>query len=272
VDQPHVLERGDANLCAYLSHLAATAPGGSYDPSDGVLTFAGGHAYPGTYTNGVIRLRNDVTAETVLARAHAFFKPLKRGYAVWIRDHADADLEILAKAAGMFQRPPLEGNPAIAYEGPPMVLPDLSGRGPGEVSIRRVEDAESRRAYLDVVLDGYGVAGLPPELAERVIFSTASLADPRVAAFVAYIDDVAQAGAMAFVDGDTAGVQWVATRPGARGRGLGKATYAASTNAALDMGATLVTAQASQQGVPLWLSLGCEVVTHYRRYLAKPPA
>ena len=271
MDQIEVLARGDANLCTYLAHLAATAQGGSFDTTDGVLTFAGGHAYPGTYTNGVTRISNDADAATVLARAESFFRPLRRGYAVWIRDHADHDLEQLAQDAGMFQRPPLEGNPAIAYQGPRFAVPNLSGRGPGEVSIRRVDDDASRAAYLDGVLAGYGVAGLPPELADRVIFRKASLDDPRVAAFVAYIDESPQSGCMAFLDGDTAGMQWGATRPDARGRGLGKATFIAAANAAIDDGATLLTGQASQMGVPLWVSLGCEVVTHYRRYLAKPP-
>jgi GNAT superfamily N-acetyltransferase len=272
MDLTEILRRGDDNLASYLRHLAATAPDGSHDSSDGVLTFAGGHAYPGTYTNGVIRLHDDVPAEVVLERAQSFFRPLRRGYAVWIRVHADDDLEKLARDAGMFQRPPLEGNPAVAYTGPALPVPDLAGRWPGEVSIRRVDDAASRRAYLDVVLDGYGMAGLPPELAERVIFSTASIDDPRVAAFVAYVDGAAAAGCLAFVDGDTAGLQWAATRPGLRGHGLGKATFVAASNSAVDMGATLVTAQASQMGVPLWVSLGYDVVTHYRRYLAKPPA
>ncbi len=260
--------RGDLNLVAYLQHLAATAPGGSYDDSDGVLTFAGGHAYPGTYTNGVIRIRNDVDPETVMARARDFFRPLKRGFAVWIRDHADTDLEALAQAAQLFQRPPLEGNPGIAYWGPPIAPPPI----PDNATIRRVDDAASRRAYLEVVVAGYGIEGMPFELAERVVFSTASVDDPRVSAFVAYIDDVALSGTMSFAQGDTAGLQWAATLPAARGSGLGKATFVAANNAAItDHGATLVVGQASQMGVPLWVSLGYEVVTRYRRYLAKPP-
>src|SRR5258708_2257620 len=83
--------RGRADLCAYVAHLAVNAPDGSYDESAGVLTFAGGPAYPGTYTNGVIRKGDDANADTVLERARAFFRPLRRGYAIWVRDHADSD-------------------------------------------------------------------------------------------------------------------------------------------------------------------------------------
>ena len=205
---------------------------------------------------------------TVLERAQEFFKPLKRGYAVWARDHADADLEALAQAAGLFQRPPLEGNPGIACTSGLIAAPALDA----DIVMRRVDSAETRREYLEVIVSGYGIEGMPFDLAERVVFSTASVDDPRVAAFVAYIDGVPLSGCMAFTEGITAGLQWGATLPGARGRGLGKATFVEANNAAVrEFGAELVVGQASQMGVPLWVSLGFDIITRYRRYLAKPP-
>jgi GNAT superfamily N-acetyltransferase len=269
-DRADVIARGDRNLCSYLRHLARNAPDGSYADVDGVLMFAGGHPYPGTYTNGVIRASNDdqpeVPPRDVLAAASEFFRPLRRGFAVWIRGHADDDLEKACQAEGMFQRPPIEGNPAIASPGRVLGVPDLVG-----VEIRTVDSAETRAAYLRVVLTGYGVEGLPPELAERVIFSTASIDDPRVVAYLAYVDGDPAAGCMAFVEDGTAGMQWAATLPAARGHGLGKAVFRATNDAAVALGATLLTGQASQMGLPLWRSLGFDVVTYYRRYLAKPP-
>src|SRR5260221_9363984 len=157
MDRTEILERGDANLCAYLRHLAANAPDGSYDESAGVLTFAGGHAYPGTYTNGVIRKGDDTNADTVLERARAFFRPLRRGYAIWVRDHADSDLEVLVRQAGLFHRPPLEGNPRIAYSRGRLPVPDL---GP-DVIMRRADDDTTRRHYLECFVAGYGIGGLP---------------------------------------------------------------------------------------------------------------
>ena len=268
MDLEVVHRRGDANLVSYLKHLASTVRGGSYDDSGGVLTFAGGHAYPGTYTNGVIRINDAASPAQVLARAEAFFGPLRRGYAVWIRGHADADLEAAAQAAEMFQRPPVEGNPAIAYTGAAIALPKLDD----DVVLQRVDSAETRQQYLEVILEGYGVGQLPLNLAETVMFNLASIDDRRVAAFIASIDGVALSGCMAYTEAATAGLQWGATLPAARGRGLGKATFVAANNAAIDeFGADLIVGQASQMGVPLWVSLGFEVVTHYRRYLAKPP-
>ena len=50
-----------------------------------------------------------------------------------------------------------------------------------------------------------------------------------------------------------------------------QAVWAAHNAGVTEHGAELVVGQASQMGLPLWVSLGCEVVTRYRRYLAKPP-
>ncbi len=267
MDTAEAMARSNANLVTYLRHLAASAPDGSFRQGDGVLTFAGGHPYPGTYTNGVIRDGAGAPAADVLARAREFFRPLRRGYAVWICDEADADLEEHCRAAGMFQRPPIEGNPAIWYAGPPLGAPELPN-----IEIRRVENDESRAEYLRVVLASYGMEGLPPELAERVIFSRASLDDPRIVAFAAYRDGVALGGCMVFVADGVGGMQWGATLAAARGLGIGKTLFRRCVDAALAMGAVGLSGQASQMGLPLWQAVGFEVIGHYRRYLAKPPA
>lgn len=270
LDLRSVLARGDRNLASYLRHLSVTATDGSHQDDGGVLCFAGGHPYPGTYTNGVIRTDDTTPAADALETARAYFQPLRRGYAVWVKTHHDADLAAAAAAAGMWQRPPLSGNPGIVWTGGRLGVPRLPG-----VEIRRAEDQAARAEYLDVVLEGYGIAGLPADLAERVIFSTRSLDDERVRAFVAYDEADRSRGlsvAMVYVEGDTAGIQWGATRLAARGRGLGKAVFRAAHDAAIGMGATCVAGQASQQGLPLWTSLGYRTVTHYQRFLAKPPS
>jgi GNAT superfamily N-acetyltransferase len=266
VDHTEVMARSNANLAVYLRHLAACAPDGSFAERAGVLTFAGGHPYPGTYTNGTIRAGARGSASEMLDFAREFFRPLHRGYAIWIRDDEDADLETACRDAELFRRPPLEGNPAIWYAGPPLGVPILPG-----IDIRLVDNDTMRAEYLKVVLGGYGVDGLPPELAQRVIFSVASLDDPRVAAYAAYRDGVALGGCMVFVDGGVGGLQWAATLPAARGSGIGKALLRACVDAAFAMGADATAGQASQMGLPLWQSLGFDVVGHYRRYLAKPP-
>jgi GNAT superfamily N-acetyltransferase len=261
-----MVARGDANLAAYLRHLATSAAGGVVAEEPGLLLFAGGHNYPGAYTNGVIRcgaLRR--AARDVLESARRFFGARRRGFAVWVREHADGDLEAAAREAGLWQRPPLQGNPGIAIDHrlPDPVLPPRT-------RLHRVSTDAAARDYLGVVAAGYGVGDVPLQTMEAILFSLASLRSPRVAAFVAYRDGRAVSGCMAYVADGAAGLQWGATRPEARGSGLGTATFTAACNAGFDLGAACATGQSSAVGTPIWVRAGFEVVTRYRRYLASP--
>jgi GNAT superfamily N-acetyltransferase len=263
-----VLARGDANLVAYLRHVAETSDGGGVRETAGVLAFAGGHNYPGTFTNGVIRIGATAQASPaeVLATADDHFRPMSRGYVVWIRDHLDRDLEAACVAAGLFLRPPDEGLPGIAIDHT-IEMPPYNP----DARLERVQDEAAARAYLGIVAAGWNVADLPFELQERVLFSITSLNSPKVAAFVAYLEDEPVSGCMTYVSDGCAGLFWAATLPAARGSGLGKATFAAACRAGFEMGAVCSTAQASQMGVPIWRRMGFDVPTHYKRYLAKPP-
>jgi GNAT superfamily N-acetyltransferase len=265
IDQ--LLALGDANLVSYLRHVASTADGGSVHETDSVLAFAGGHNYPGAYTNGVIRIGDGRRAgpAEVLGRADDFFRPMHRGYAVWIRDHFDADLEAACVAAGMWLRPPAEGLPAIAIDHPI----DMPAYNP-DARIERVTDDAGRRDYVRIVAAGWNVADMPFELQERVLFSAASLDCANVAAFLAYLDGEPVSGCMTFVSDGAAGLFWASTLPAARGTGLGRAAFAAACRTGFEMGAVCATAQASAVGLPMWQRLGFQITTHYKRYLAKP--
>ena len=234
---------------------------------DGVLLFAGGHNYPGTYTNGVIRTDGGVAPADVLERASAFFRPLRRGYAVWVRDHADADLDEAVREAGLWARPPVEGIPALAVDAPLGDVPSAPG-----LSIHPADDDEGRREYLRVVAEGYDLGGIDDSLAAAIFCSVESLRAPEVLVLVGRAEGAPVSAALAhIVDGD-ASIQWTATVPGARGRGFGRALFAAACAGAFARGARIVTAQSSAAGTPLWTSLGFRPVTRYRRYLARPPA
>ncbi len=236
------------------------------EPS-GLLLFAGGHRAPGAYTNGVIRTsRAAPGGDAVLAAANSFFASLHRGFAVWVRGDSDADLEASARAAGLWQRPPMGGNPGIAVTHPPDDQPPPAG-----VQIRHIHDEQGYRDYLMVVASAYGVAEVGPALAEAILFSIASLRSPDVAVFVAYADGVPLAGTMVYVAAGAAGLYWAATVPQERGRRVGRATFRAAWAAGFAMGATCAVSQASAVGAPNWIEMGFEVVTHYRRYLARPP-
>jgi len=269
VDTAELLERGDANLAAYLAHVARTGGTGAVGGRPGLLLFAGAHNYPGTYTNGVIRTGSGsapVPAAEVLRDAADFFRPLRRGYALWVRAHCDADLEAAAAAAGLWQRPPAAGNPGIVIEHPVPREPIPPG-----VELCQVVDRSGHEDYLRVVAAAYGVEQLPLPMAEAILFSRESLAAPEVAAFVVYRQGEPVAGCMSYVAAGAAGLLWAATIPAARGAGLVHVAVRAACEAGFAMGARCATAQASALGMPLWMRRGFRVVTHYRRYLARPP-
>jgi GNAT superfamily N-acetyltransferase len=254
----------DRNILAYQRHVTLTAKGGELLDEDGLLLFAGAHNYPGTFTNGVMRSDDGVPPEEVFRRADAFFGPRRRGFALWIRGDADADLEAAARAAGLWPRPPAEGNPGLVVDHPP------PAGGRPDLDVRAVADEVGRRHFLRIVGDAYGMDGAPTELVEAVMFSLESLAAPTVTVFLGYHEGVPVSGCMVFLDEGVAGLYWAATLPQARGRGLGTACFLAAWDAGFRAGATYAAAMGSAMGAPLWVGLGFEVVTRYRRYLARP--
>jgi len=263
VDRQDARRAGDANLVSYLRHLARCAPRGSVREAPGYLCFAGGHDYPGTYTNGVIRRGRGSPPAELLAAADDFFSPMRRGYMVWVRGDADSDLEEELRRRSWWLRPPETGNPGIASDHP---IADMEA--PEGTQLVRVSSQAGRRDYLRVTGAAYGLEGAPDDLLERVLFSMSSLEGDETTAFVAYRGARPVSCCLAYIDDDVAGLQWASTLPEARGTGLGTAVFTAACNAAFAAGTRLAVAQTSAIGTPIWVRLGFEVVTYYRRYLA----
>src|SRR4051794_15821886 len=178
-DRASLLELADGSLADLLTHLASF--GGTAEERDGVLLFAGPHSHPNPYRNGALRLSDGVPAAAVLSTARSFFGPRNRGFALWTREHADTELDELARAQDL---PELERIPEMVMEelGAELPLPD-------GVVLRRASDEATRLDYLDVVASGWGMAGMARPTAARVFFDPASLDVPHVAAYVAYLDD-----------------------------------------------------------------------------------
>ena len=74
--------------------------------------------------------------------------------------------------------------------------------------------------------------------------------------FVAYEGDTPLATTSVLVDGDLAGIYFVATMPEARGRGIGAAVTRAAMRYARDVGATRAALQSSEVAVSVYRSLG----------------
>lgn len=271
-----LLALADLTLAEYLRYLARY--GGSVEEADGLLLFAGAHRQPNPYRNGALRLSEELPGPEVLARAARFFGARRSSYALWAREHGDAELESVAREADYRE---LERIPEMAMEDLPDYLPPPDG-----VQLRRASDAQTREDYLSLVADAWGMGSMPRDVAAKVFFDPDSLAEAGVAAFVAYFDDRPLSAAMTFCSHGVALGCQAATirrpkkgqklpRPGRPGetRGLAESClWAALELSYAELGARLSLCQTSNLGAPVWKALGYRPFTAYARYVVPMPA
>ncbi|HEX3693487.1 MAG TPA: hypothetical protein VHU13_09105 [Solirubrobacteraceae bacterium] len=266
-----LLDLADRTLAEYLRYLAAF--GGAIAEEDGLLLFAGAHRQPNPYRNGALRLSSELEPRQAIRLADGFFAQRRSGYALWAREHGDADLEQTAQQAGLHE---LERLPELFLERLPDYLPPPEG-----VEIRRAQSSRAREDYLGLVADAWGMASMPRAVAAKVFFDPDSLDVPNVAAFVAYYEDEPLSAAMTHVThGVALGCQAATLRrpkpgqrlprsgaPGER-RGLAQSClWAALELSYRELGARLSLCQTSGLGAPVWLGLGYRPFTNYARYL-----
>lgn len=264
----------DVSLADFLRHLSRY--GGAVEEEDGLLLFHGAHRQPNPYRNGVLCLEDELPARQVLERADRFFGARKAGYAVWTREHADAELDEIASRTASRD---LERLPELVLFELPEPAP-----APDGVELRAATDGRTRDDYLRVVADAWGFGSMPLELAAQVFFAPESIDAPNVVAFVAYYDDQPLSGAMCLLShGVALGCQAATIRRPRRGqrlprrapggRGLAESClYAALEVSFRDLGASLSLCQTSKSGEPVWRTFGYHPLTSYGRYLLIPGA
>jgi hypothetical protein len=273
-----LLRLADDTLAEFIRHL--TRYGGTVLEEDGLLLFAGAHPQPNPYRNGAIRLDERLPAGEVLDRAQRFFQDRNRSYVIWARGHADPDVIAAAGRSG-YRRLEEDGLPELYLEQLPPELP-----APDGVSVRQAVDERTRRDYLEVVAQGWGMAGIAPELAAAVFFHPDCVDAPHVAAFVAYAGDVPVSGAMCFCSHGVAmgcqaatvrrlpgGHHLLPRRGGTERRGLADSCLWAALKLSFDqLGARGSVCQTSVSGQATWTRLGYRPLTSYVRFLVNPSA
>lgn len=265
-DRAELLRLADLTLAEFFRQLARYGKGSQIVEQDGLVLFAGAHAQPNPFRNGAIRLDERLSAAEALDRAERFFAPLKRSFVFWVRE-SESDLDALCRSKQMELVEP-DGLPELFLDGPPPPLKPL----PENIVLRRTDDPEVRRDYVDVVASGWGMEGIATEAAAEIFFHPDSMGDPNVIAFVAYVDGKPASGCMALlshgiaVGGNGATVSW------ARRRGLAEMCYAASLQVAYDdFGIRGSVCQSSPSGAGVWARMGYKPLTHYMRFIGKPP-
>src|SRR4051794_12725949 len=113
---------GDLTLAEFARHLAR--PSGTVLEEDGLLLFGGPHPQPNPYRNGALRLDDRIDGHEVLRRSRAFFGARKAGHVVWVREHADADLQAAVEEEGLRE---IERLPEMVLESLPPERPAAEG-------------------------------------------------------------------------------------------------------------------------------------------------
>lgn len=265
VDRAALLDAGDRNLVATLSHFARTNPAAVLEDDGGTLLFSLSRSWPGPYHNAVVRTDPALAPAEVLDRARVFFDGRSPGFCVWIAAHRDEDLEGAAVAAGY----------ASVSEGgtPRMALTARLGpaRPPAGVILEEVADEEGRRDFLEVTVDAYAESFLPPEAAHAMLATLATLRGPEARAVVARSEGEAVSAAMTVASGDAASIQSVGTIHGARHRGLAELCTRWAAGAGFDLGARVVVLEASDAGESLYRRMGFVEISRYRWCFGPPP-
>jgi ribosomal protein S18 acetylase RimI-like enzyme len=248
-----LVELSDLNYAEAMRDLSRRAGGAVLD-EDGLLLFTGGHPLP-VLANATMRTQRGLAAADVLARARAFFGARGRGFTVLVRAHADADLGDAAADAGLL----------AMGEMPAMVLQRRLADAvpPPGIDLRPVTTVEDVAAYGQVMGAAYATYGMPEDVLPAMLRTLDTLRAPHIIAFVARVDGKPVAGAMTVITHGVAGIYWVGTTPGARGRGLAELCTRAAGNAGFDLGARIAALQASPMGEPVYRRMGYVEVTRY---------
>jgi hypothetical protein len=258
-----LIELSDLNFAEANREFSRRA-GGTVLDEDGLLLFAGGHAFP-VLCNAAMRTAAGPAPRRVLERADGFFAARGRGYTINVRAHADEDIRQAALASGFTE---IGSAPAMTLDRP---LPDVAP--PGGITLTRVATAAEVAGFTTVMGAAYASLGMPPDVAPAVLHPAVLIA-PHITSFLAYLDDgTPAAGAMCVLTHGVAGVYWVGTIPAARGRGLAELCTRAAGNAGFDAGARVAALQASPMGEPIYRRMGYIEVTRYPALVRfAPPA
>jgi GNAT superfamily N-acetyltransferase len=250
-------------LRAHVNYFRAFTArgGGAVVELDGVVSWRSVHSIP-FLVNTLVRLDPSVDAQSVLAAGNARFRG---GFETLGLVGADDDL--LEEAARQHYE--------VGDADPLQVLTDPARLGdpvvPPAIEVRDVVDALGVADIAAVNRDATAGLGFPDDVFTRIFAEPASVLADDIDAVVAYHDGRAVATAQVFVDGETAYVGWVATRPSAMRAGLGTLVTHAVIARARRRGAELVTLMASPMGAPVYRRMGFVDVGHVRGAICRRP-
>lgn len=252
------LDQVDRTSLAAARHFAGHERGAAVREDAGLFMVAS--AYPfvrSLFYSSARRFDRSVPPEKALAALRTFGDEHDSRPSLWLSLEGDPDLVAAAEAAGMSRGIELDDMATTS-------APPLPAAGPG-VELVKVGDEATADASAAVHRALRVEAEQDPDSVQHFA-SRAVLLDARVHAYVAYLEGVPAASAMALRHEETAGLFFVGTKTDARKRGLGALVSAAAVRAAFQDGAESVTLTATALGAPVYERLGFEHFSTRTRY------
>jgi len=210
----------------------------------------------GSTFHNMVMAREPVAIADLLQAAENFYAPQQASFSVWVRDHADSELEVALRERGFND---FTSMPGMVLLGDPGTVV-----APADLEIRAACDDAGRRDFLTVVAEAYAVYGAPREYADDAFYSLDSVCAPHVQGFVGYVGETPVSTAAVYVTHGVAGIGWVGTASGYRQRGFGEAVTWAAIREGFRRGGSFANLQASPMGRPVYERMGFTTPTQYR--------
>jgi hypothetical protein len=207
-------------------------------------------------------------ARRAVELAQDFFASHDRGFVFWVSHHDASrdELDAIAAERG-WTRLEDPGLPQLWQEGPPDPPEPVEG-----VVLVVAEDDDTRRDFVRVNADAWGLEGMPFEMATRIICEPAVLADPTamIVGVVAYLNDKPASTCLALAYPErVVGGYWGATAPWALGHRLHDLTTRAVYNEAFARwpAAEISVCQNSPGAAKTLTRMGFQQISMHSRYL-----
>ena len=229
---------------------------------DGVLFTCGPDGSSGPYAHAVLCLTRKCSADRSLTLAVEHARWCGTPVGLWVRGHADSDVETAARRAGLGLfggSDVLTG--MVAHEAP------ASSDARAASIVRRAKDPEM---FAAVVAAAFEERGISFAAAAALLDNPPLLNAEGSHAFVALTDGQPVASAIVFVEPPYGALAYIGTIPAARRRGAATEVTVAAMRAAINRGASRLCLQATPEGKILYQRLGFAEVTEYPCYLVPP--
>ncbi len=222
----------------------------------GVVLFASGSDFP-VESNGAVRIDPATDPDDVIDLADAWFSDRGTGWSLATSSAIDGDGALAGRAEdrGLLR---ILDSPAMVCDAPlaPVVVPDGT-------ALRIVDDAAGVADLVAICDAAYQSLGMPAGVIADMVTAPERVLVPQVKTVIATDGDTPVACAQLLLSNGVAGVYYVGTVAAARGRGLAELVTRYLTNLGFELGAPVVTLQASSMGEPIYRRMGYREVYRY---------